>query len=179
MNVIVQIVSNSVTGMATFNGNYVGLNPVTGNSTSPLPLPRPAARWSWANGCGSCDRQFSETTDEQSHQQLTPLVCQTPRQPWSGVSLTISEPTQFTLGTVTAISANRRWHAYMRAPAPGVLNGISVNNIVCTIANLGGNLKGGTPLTAPQWITVTVGITAPNAAIRPCKLRSCSTASIH
>jgi hypothetical protein len=46
-----------------------------------------------------------------------------------------------------------------------VLNGISVNNIVCTIANLGGNLKGGTPLTAPQSITITVGITAPNVAM--------------
>jgi hypothetical protein len=84
----------------------------------------------------------------------------------SGVSLTISEPAQLILGTVTAISSQPALGTPTCAPpAPGVLNGISVNNIVCTIANLGGNLKGGTPLTAPQSITITVGITAPNVAM--------------
>jgi hypothetical protein len=84
----------------------------------------------------------------------------------SGVSLTISEPAQLIIGTITAISSQPALGTPTCAPpSPGVLNGISVNNIVCTIANLGGNLKGGTPLTAPQSITVTVGITAPNFAM--------------
>jgi hypothetical protein len=39
-----------------------------------------------------------------------------------------------------------------------------VKNIVCTIPNLGGNLKGGGKLTAPQSIQVIVGVTAPNSA---------------
>jgi hypothetical protein len=41
------------------------------------------------------------------------------------------------------------------------LNGQPVNNIVCSIASLGGNLKNGNKPTTAQTITITVNVTAP------------------
>lgn len=167
VNVIVNIVSNSVTGTATFNGTDVALNPVTGTSSFTIATPTAPPQ----NGPGpTVAVPVTASSAKPQMNKLTSTthtfgVSNTTSTVVSNVSLTISEPIQFTIGTVTAISSQPALGTpTCAAPVPGVLNGITVNNIVCTIANLGGNLKGGTPLTAPQSITVTVGITAPNVA---------------
>jgi hypothetical protein len=168
VSIVVQIVSNSVTGTASFTATDINLNTVSGNSSftiatpTPTPVGGPGPTVAVAVTASSAKPQMNKATAT-TH---TFGVSNTTSTVVSGVSFTISEPAPFVIGTITAISSQPALGTPTCAPpSPGVLNGISVNNIVCSIANLGGNLKGGTPLTAPQSITVTVGITAPNVAM--------------
>ncbi len=167
VNIIVQIVANAVTGTATFSATDIALNPVTGTSSFSIatptappqggPGPTVAVLVSGTSAKPQMNRATS-TTHTFSASNTTSTVV-------DNVTFTISEPAQFIIGAVTAISSQPALGTVTcAAPAPGVLNGIAVNNIVCSIPHLGGNLKGGTPLTAPQSITMTVNITAPNTA---------------
>jgi Fibronectin type III domain len=167
VNILINIVANSVTGTATFTATDVAANLVTG--TSSFNIATPTAPPQGGNGptvavlvSGTSAKpqmnKLTSTTHTFSASNTTSTVV-------DNVTFTISEPAQFTIGTITAISSQPALGTVTcGAPAPGVLNGIAVNNINCTIPHLGGNLKGGTPLTAPQSITITVSITAPNTA---------------
>jgi len=168
VNVIVNIINNSVTGTATFNATDVAANPVTGTSTFNIatpqappqggPGPTVAVLVSGSSAKPSMNK-LTATTHTFTASNTTSTVV-------DNVTFTISEPALLTIGTITAISSQPALGTVTcAAPTPNVLNGIAVNNIVCSIAHLGGNLKGGTPLTAPQSITITVGITAPNQAL--------------
>ena len=168
VSILVQIVSNSVTGTASYSATDVNLNTVSGSSTftiatpTPTPVGGPGPTVAIAVTASSAKPQMNKGTTT-TH---TFGVSNTTSTVVTGVNFTISEPAALAIGTITAISSQPALGTPSCAPpSPGVLNGISVNNIVCTIASLGGNLKGGTPLTAPQSITVTVGITAPNVAM--------------
>jgi hypothetical protein len=79
----------------------------------------------------------------------------------TALSFTISEPAQLTIGTVTATSSAAGDPVACAAPKAGTVNGLAVNNIVCTIASLGGNLKNGNKPTTAQTITIQVNVTAP------------------
>jgi hypothetical protein len=168
VSIIVQIVSNSVTGAASYTATDINLNTVSGTSSFTIATPT-APPVGGAGPTVAIPVTASSAKPQMNRATATTHtfgVSNTTSTVVSGVSFTISEPAQFVIGTITAISSQPALGTpTCGAPSPGVLNGISVNNIVCTIANLGGNLKGGGKLTAPQSITVTVGITAPNVAM--------------
>ncbi len=79
----------------------------------------------------------------------------------NNLSFIISEPAQLTITGVTALSsAPATDPVACGAPVAGTLNGQPVNNITCTIASLGGNLKNGNKPTTAQTITITVNVAA-------------------
>lgn len=83
------------------------------------------------------------------------------------LTFTISEPTQLGITSVTAVSsAPATDPVACAAPVAGTLNNQPVNNIVCSIASLGGNLKNGNKPTTAQTITITVGIAAQTAKLQ-------------
>ncbi len=79
----------------------------------------------------------------------------------NNLSFIISEPAQLTITGVTAVSsAPATDPVACGAPVAATLNGQPVNNITCTIASLGGNLKNGNKPTTAQTITITVNVAA-------------------
>ncbi len=160
---IVQIVSADITGAASSNVTAPGTLPVTLTTVTPGAPPQ------GGNGptvvipvtAISAKPQMNKATST-TH---TFTATNTTSTVVTGVSFTITEPALFTITSVTP-SANPTGLGVLTCAAPvaGVANGIAVKNIVCTIPSLGGNLKGGAKLTAPQTITVVVGVTAPNSA---------------
>jgi hypothetical protein len=167
VNIIVNIIANSVTGTSTFTATDAAANPVTGSSAFTIATPQappqggPGPTVAIPVTASSGKPQLNKggtTTHAFTANNTTATVV-------TGVTFTISEPATFTITSIvpSAIPANLGVLTCL-APAPGVLNGIAVNNIVCSIGSFGGNLKGGTPLVAPQTISVVVGITAPATA---------------
>ena len=162
VSVIVQIVAANITSTASSNVTAPGVLPVTLTTVTPGAPPQ------GGNGptvvipvtASSAKPQMnkaSSTTHTFTASNTTSTVV-------TGVSFTITEPALLTITSVTP-SANPTGLGVLTcaAPAAGVANGIAVKNIVCTIPSLGGNLKGGGKLTAPQSIQVIVGVTAPNS----------------
>ena len=167
VNIIVHIVANSVTGTATFNATDIAANHVTGTSTFNIatptappqggPGPTVAIPVTASSGKPQLNKNGTTTHTFTASNTTSTVV--------TGTTLTISEPATLTITSITPSASPANLGVLVcQAPAPGVLNGIAVNNIVCTIPSFGGNLKGGTPLVAPQTISVVVGITAPGTA---------------
>jgi hypothetical protein len=160
---IVQIVAANITSTASSNVTAPGVLPVNLTTVTPGAPPQ------GGNGptvvipvtASSAKPQMNKgtsTTHTFTASNTTSTVV-------TGVSFTITEPALLTITSVTP-SANPTGLGVLTcaAPAAGVANGIAVKNIVCTIPSLGGNLKGGGKLIAPQSIQVIVGVTAPNSA---------------
>ena len=163
VSLIVQIVAANIISTASSNVTAPGVLPVTLTTVTPGAPPQ------GGNGptvvipvtASSAKPQMNKGTST-TH---TFTATNTTSTVVTGVSFTITEPALLTITSVTpSATPNGLGVLTCAAPVAGVANGIAVKNIVCTIPSLGGNLKGGGKLTAPQTITVVVGVTAPNSA---------------
>jgi hypothetical protein len=168
VNFLVQIKTNSISATAVLTGNAT---PATGpavvlNVTTPvLNTTTPGAPPQGGVGptltvivTGSSAKPQLNTGSGTTH---TFVASNTGSILATNLSFTISEPAQLTLGTVTATSSAAGDPVTCLAPKAGTLNNLPVNNIVCTIASLGGNLKNGAKPTTAQTITIVVNVTAP------------------
>jgi len=159
---IVQIVSNPITSTVTAadgTGAALGTTQVVNTLT-------PSAPPQGGNGPSVTVTVTANTARPQLNAGTSTLhtfvASNTSSTLANNLSFTISEPVQLTIGGVTAVSSNAVTDPVAcAAPTPGTLNNQAVNNIVCSIAALGGNLKNGNKPTTAQSITITVNVTAP------------------
>ncbi|HYX52654.1 MAG TPA: fibronectin type III domain-containing protein [Candidatus Limnocylindrales bacterium] len=165
VGIVVQIQTNAITGTASFSGTDVALNTVSGSSTLNTATPgapptgNPGPTVTVAVSASSAKPSMNRATST-TH---TFVATNTSSTLANNLSFTISEPSQLTITGFTGVSSAPATDPISCSPpAPGVLNNQTVNNIVCTIASLGGNLKNGVKPNTAQTITLTVNITAPN-----------------
>jgi Fibronectin type III domain/Domain of unknown function DUF11 len=168
INFLVQIKTNSISATAVLTGTAtpatgpaVALNittPVLNTTTPGAPPQGGAGPTLTVTVTGSSAKPQLNTGAGTTH---TFVASNTGSILATNLSFTISEPAQLTIGTVTATSSAVGDPVACAAPKAGTLNNLPVNNIVCTIASLGGNLKNGAKPTTAQTITIQVNVTAP------------------
>ncbi|HEY3771299.1 MAG TPA: fibronectin type III domain-containing protein [Candidatus Angelobacter sp.] len=173
VNFIVQIVAQTVTSTVTFSGTATptGGTAAVQTGTSTITTLTPSAPPQGGVGptltvtvTGSSAKPTLNTGATTTH---TFVATNTGSVTADQLSFTISEPTQLGITSVTAVSsAPATDPVACAAPTAGTLNNQPVNNIVCTIASLGGNLKNGNKPTTAQTITITVGIAAQTAKLQ-------------
>jgi hypothetical protein len=160
INFLVQIKTNPITGTVNFTavGNIPGSATITTATPSAPPQGGPGPSVAVAVTASSAKPTLNTGTAT-TH---TFVATNTTATLANVLSFTISEPAQLTITGVTALSSAAATDPVScLAPVAGTLNGQPVNNIVCSIASLGGNLKNGNKPTTAQTITITVNVTAP------------------
>lgn len=171
VNFLVQIQTNSISATASFTGTATPPGGVAGAVTGTTPVlntTTPGAPPQGGNGptltvtvSASSAKPTLNTNAGTTH---TFVATNTGSILANNLSFTISEPAQLTITSVNASSSAVGDPVACGAPTPGTLNNQAVNNIVCTIASLGGNLKNGNKPTTAQTITIQVNVTAPAKA---------------
>jgi hypothetical protein len=171
VNFIVQIQANSISATASFTGNATPPGGVVGavnGSTPVLNTTTPGAPPQGGNGPTLTVTVSASTAKPQLNTNTgtthTFVATNTGSILATNLSFTISEPAQLTITSVNASSTAVGDPVTCNPSTPGTLNNQAVNNIVCNIASLGGNLKNGNKPTTAQTITIQVNVTAPAKA---------------
>ncbi|HZU31944.1 MAG TPA: fibronectin type III domain-containing protein, partial [Candidatus Angelobacter sp.] len=167
VNFIVQVKSNPITSTATFTGTDAAANPISG-TTAPLTTATPGAPPQGGPGptltVTVTANSAKPSLNDGASTTHTFVATNTGSVTADSLSFTISEPSRLTITKITAVSsAPATDPVTCNAPVAAVVNNQPVNNIVCNIASLGGNLKNGNKPTTAQTITITVNVTGPTS----------------
>jgi hypothetical protein len=166
VNFIVEIKTNPITNTVNFSATDIAANLVSG--TAALTTATPGAPPQGGPGptltVTVTANSAKPTLNDGAATTHTFVATNTGSVTADVLSFTISEPSRLTITKITAVSsAPATDPVSCGTPTPGVVNNQPVNNIVCSIASLGGNLKNGNKPTTAQTITITVNVTGPTS----------------
>ena len=159
INFLVQIKANPITG--TVNYTAVGKIPGSATINTATPGAPPTGNPGPTVAVAVTASSAKPTMNSGTTTTHTFVATNTNTTLANNLSFIISEPAQLAITSVTALSsAPATDPVACGAPVGATLNGQLVNNITCTIASLGGNLKNGNKPTTAQTITITVNVAA-------------------